>query len=57
MAGRASEAAVDFNLAHIGSDYSAARHAQFDTAFVKRLFDYAYRASVQGYPWHKVPPS
>jgi len=48
---------VDFNLAYIGSDFSPPRHAQFDTAYMKRLFDYAYRASVKGYPWHKLPPS
>jgi len=48
---------VDFNLAYIGADFSPARHAQFDTAYMKRLFDYAYRASVKGYPWYKVPPS
>src|ERR1700722_16868644 len=48
---------VDFNLAYIGSDFSTARHAQFDTGYMKRLFDYAYRAGVNGYPWHKVPPS
>jgi len=30
---------VDFNLAYIGSDFSAARHAPFDTAYMKRLFD------------------
>jgi hypothetical protein len=49
--------AVDFNLAYIGSDFNGAPHALFDTAYMKRLFDYAYQASVKGYPWHKVPPN
>jgi patatin-like phospholipase len=48
---------VDFNLAYIGLDFSEARRAQFDTAYMKRLYDYAYQASVKGYQWHKVPPS
>jgi hypothetical protein len=48
---------VDFNLAYIDSDFSEARHTPFDTAYMKRLFDYAYQASVKGYSWHKVPPS
>jgi hypothetical protein len=48
---------VDFNLAYIGSDFSEALHAHFDTGYMKRLYDYAYQASVKGYQWHKVPPS
>jgi hypothetical protein len=47
---------VDFNLAYIGSDFGEARRAQFDTAYMRRLFDYAYQASMKGYQWHKVPP-
>ena len=48
---------VDFNLAYIGSDFGESRRAHFDTAYMKRLFDYAYQASAKGYQWHKVPPS
>jgi hypothetical protein len=48
---------VDLSLAYIGSDFSEGHHAMFDTAYMKRLFNYAYQASVKGYPWHKVPPS
>jgi len=48
---------VDFNLAYIGSGFSEANHAQFDNAYMKRLYDYAYEASLKGYPWRKVPPS
>ena len=29
---------------------------EFNTAYMKRLFDYAYQLSVKGYPWHKAPP-
>jgi hypothetical protein len=53
----AQDDGVDFNLAYIGSDFSAERHAHFDSPYMKRLFDYAYQAGLQGYPWHKVPPT
>jgi hypothetical protein len=29
---------------------------EFNTAYMKRLFDYAYQLSVTGDPWHKAPP-
>ena len=48
---------VAFNLAYIDSGFSESPHAQFDTGYMKRLYDYAYQASVKGYQWHKVPPS
>jgi hypothetical protein len=48
---------VDFNLAYVGSDFGEAPHALFDTTYMKRLFDYAYQASVNGYLWRKVPPN
>jgi hypothetical protein len=48
---------VNFNLAYIGSEFGEAPHALFDTAYMKRLYDYAYQASSKGYPWHKAPPT
>jgi hypothetical protein len=47
---------VDFNLAYIGSDFSDVHNEEFNTAYMKRLFDYAYQLSVMGDPWHKSPP-
>ena len=47
---------VDFNLAYIGSDFSYPHDGNFDPEYMKRLFDYAYRLSANGYPWHKTPP-
>jgi hypothetical protein len=47
---------VDFNLAYIGSDFNYPHHKTFDPEYMKRLFDYAYRLGVNGYPWHKAPP-
>jgi len=47
---------VDYNLAFIGSDFSAPRTGQFDKAYMNALFDYAYQQAKRGYPWRKVPP-
>jgi hypothetical protein len=47
---------VDFNLAYIGSDFNYPHHEEFDPEYMKGLFDYAYRLSAKGYPWHKAPP-
>jgi hypothetical protein len=47
---------VTFNLAYIGSDFNEPPHRLFDTTYMRHLFDYAYQASANGYPWHKVPP-
>ena len=52
----AQQDGVDFNLAYIGSDFSYPHNENFDTEYMKRLFDYAYRLSANGYPWHKTPP-
>ena len=52
----AQQDGADFNLACIGSDFSDVHNEEFNTAYMKRLFDYAYQLSVKGYPWHKAPP-
>jgi predicted acylesterase/phospholipase RssA len=52
----AQQDGVDFNLAFIGSDFNYPHNENFDTEYMKRLFDYAYRLSANGYPWHKTPP-
>ena len=48
---------TDFNLAYIESDFSHPHNHKFDGEYMKRLFEYAYRLSATGYPWHKAPPS
>jgi hypothetical protein len=48
---------VDFNVAYIGSDFNYPHNKSFDPEYMRRLFDYAYQLSVNGYPWHKAPPS
>ena len=47
---------VDFNLAYIESDFNYKHNETFDPEYMKRLFDYAYQGSANGYPWHKESP-
>lgn len=47
---------VDYNLAYIGSDFSAPRAGDFDRAYMNALFDYAYQQARNGYQWKKEPP-
>jgi hypothetical protein len=47
---------VDFNLAYIPSSFQAAHKEDFDTEFMRALFDEAYKMGSNGFPWEKVPP-
>jgi Patatin-like phospholipase len=47
---------VDYNLAYIGADFSAERKEDFDTTYMRALFDYGYQQGRHGYPWRKAPP-
>ncbi len=47
---------IDYNLAYIGSDFSAPHAGEFDKAYMNALFDYAYQQARRGYPWRKEPP-
>ena len=46
---------VDFNLACIPERFDAPHSEEFDTGYMRRLFDFAYSMASNGYPWHKVP--
>jgi predicted patatin/cPLA2 family phospholipase len=48
---------IDYNLAYIGSDFSAPHAGDFDKAYMNALFDYAYQQARRGYPWRKAPPT
>jgi predicted acylesterase/phospholipase RssA len=48
---------ADFNLAYIDSGFNYPHDAEFDTEYMRRLFDYSYALGSGGYPWHKTPPS
>jgi hypothetical protein len=47
---------LDFNLAYIGADFNAEHKEDFDTKFMRALFDYGYQLGKKGYPWRKAPP-
>jgi hypothetical protein len=47
----------DFNLAYIGPDFQFEnKKEEFDTLYMRALFDYGYHLGRQGYPWKKTPP-
>jgi hypothetical protein len=47
---------VDYNLAYIPESFDAPHNEDFDTEYMRQLFDLAYEMAVDGYPWHKSPP-
>jgi hypothetical protein len=47
---------VDFNLAFIGRDFTVEHKDDFDTAYMRALFDYAFAKAKAGYPWNKQRP-
>jgi predicted acylesterase/phospholipase RssA len=48
---------ADFNLAYIGPEFSYPHAEDFDTQYMKELYQYAYQLGAVGHPWHKTPPS
>lgn len=47
---------VDFNLAFIPKAFDAPHPEEFDTQYMRQLFEFAYGQAVKGYPWQKGPP-
>lgn len=47
---------LDFNLAYIGAEFNAEHQEDFDTKYMRALFDYGYQLGKKGYPWRKAPP-
>jgi predicted patatin/cPLA2 family phospholipase len=47
---------LDFNLAFIDDDFDAEHPEEFDTQYMRALFDYGFRQGRDGYPWKKTPP-
>jgi len=47
---------MDFNLAFIGEDFDVEHKEDFDTEYMRSLFDYGYQLARGGYPWQKRPP-
>jgi len=46
---------LDFNLAAIPQDFDEEKTEQFDTVYVRKLFDLGYGLAKHGYPWKKEP--
>ena len=42
---------AQFRLALIGTDFQFKPHKQFDQAYMRALFDYAFQKARNGYPW------
>jgi hypothetical protein len=48
---------MNFNLAFIGPEFDMEHKVDFDTGYMRALFDYAYQLAREGYPWQKAPPN
>lgn len=47
---------VDFNLAYVPASFDAPHREEFDTEFMRALFQTSYDMAAKGYPWEKAPP-
>lgn len=47
---------MDYNLAYIPKTFRAPRKEEFDTEYMRKLFQTGHDLAVKGYPWAKVPP-
>ncbi len=47
---------VDFNLAYIPPTFKTPHKADFDTEYMRALYDVGYGLSAKGYAWTKKPP-
>lgn len=47
---------VDFNLAYIPPDFDAPHREEFDTDYMRALYQKGYDMAASGYPWDRVPP-
>lgn len=47
---------VDFNLASIPADFDVPHREDFDTEYMRALFELGYEMGAQNYHWQKVPP-
>ncbi|MGZ5055455.1 MAG: patatin-like phospholipase family protein [Methylobacter sp.] len=47
---------IDFNLAYIPRSFDFPHKEDFDTDYMRKLFQTGYDLTVRGYPWEKTPP-
>jgi hypothetical protein len=49
-------AGASFNLAYIGDDFQLEHKENFDQAYMRALYSYAYEKAEKGYPWQHTLP-
>jgi len=47
---------VEFNLAFIPATFNTPHTADFDTTYMRQLFDLGYGMAEAGYSWYPKPP-
>ena len=47
---------IDFNLAYIPPTFNTPHRTEFDTSYMRALYDLAYSMAEKGYTWTKKPP-
>jgi predicted patatin/cPLA2 family phospholipase len=53
---QAEKAGIEYNLAHIPTDFREKPKEEFDPVYMQKLFDLGYRLAKDGYTWEKAPP-
>lgn len=48
---------TDFNLGYIREAFKVPHETQFDTAYMRQLYEYGFQQAAAGYDWAKRPPS
>ena len=47
---------MGYNISYIGKDIDEPKGAGFDTAYMRRLYEYGYAKARSGTFWEKSPP-
>lgn len=47
---------VDFNLGFVPASFDAPHKEEFDTTYMRQLYNVGYDMALKGYPWSKTPP-
>ena len=47
---------VDYNLDYIPASFNVAHEEEFDTDYMRALYQTGYDMAARGYPWEKTPP-
>ena len=47
---------IDYNLAYIPKSFQVIHKEEFDTTYMRSLFQRGYDMALKGYPWEKQPP-